>query len=171
MIVDPAIIRSANRNLNANVVRPRYPEAVGCTRLKVHHVEECGVVNAAISMFFGLEDIFGRAKHLAAMDKVTPAKLVLNDFEIDIQGPVHATVPPTNRQQPLYQPDCPNTHLLPYRAALHTSIAIAITIVPSLFWRSQADQRLIAEKASCANNLREFLDAGQREDGIPSTRR
>ncbi|WP_426412395.1 hypothetical protein [Bradyrhizobium ganzhouense] len=112
-------------------------------------------------MLFGLEDIFGRAQHLAATDKVASAKLVLNDSEIDIQDPVHAMVPPTNRQQPLAQPDCPDIRLLPYRAALHTSIDIAITIVASP--AVGPTMRLIAEKANGVNSL-----SHAREDGIAS---
>jgi len=60
-------------------------------------MKNCGVVNAAIAMLFGLEYALGRTQHLAAADEIARAKLALNGPEIDIQGLVHAMVPSNGR--------------------------------------------------------------------------
>ena len=90
MIIDPAAIRSVDGNLNTNEVGSCHLEAVGPTYLKIHHMKKCGIVDATISVLPCLEYAFRLAQYFAATDKVAPAKLALNGYEIEIQGLIHA---------------------------------------------------------------------------------
>ena len=149
MIADPAVVCSADRNLNTDVVRSRYLEAVGWTRLEIHHMKKCAVVDAAIPMLPGLEYGVGRAKHLAATDEVPPAKLALNSSEINIQGLVHAMAPSTRWLSALRQQNCPNS--LPCCSA-HFNRCHAPPS-PALSAQSDGPRGLITDKTNDTNNL------------------